>query len=106
MLHIKSLIKFNELLDDFKKDNISYKIYGNSNERFVGLNSSLGLLDKNNTIVINLLALTSIGAIYCHETINFKQTETVELSKAILAKLPIINATLSYNTDNDSITLS
>lgn len=79
-------------------------LYGKMNEKFVGAHAGFSA-PPNNTLSIQVLALTSVGTIYCHSSIKLTETEEIEQAKEIYHKLSVIETDWDYNSQTGQITI-
>ena len=104
MLRVTNFEKFCSIIDNFKASGIQVKIFGNREEIYIGWLSDKPC--KANTLQIRLVALTSIGTIYCDERFNLdKDSELVEQANALITSLEITNAELSCGDGNGKISI-
>ena len=95
MIHIKSCKTLVQLVEEFKKDNITFKLIGHSYEGFSGI--SVGLEKQpNNKWFVKILLLSTIGEFYYYEATNLKDTEKITDIKSKLSKLKISHYPVNY----------
>lgn len=90
MIHINSCDTFLQLVNEFEKDNISFKLIGHSYEDYTGMYSGPER-PPNNKWFVKILILTSLGQFYYSEIIYLEDTEKVNNVKAELSALKISN---------------
>lgn len=88
VIHIESCSTLVQIVDDFKRDDITFKLMGRSYEDFSGAYAGFEQ-PQNNKWFVKILLLSSIGEFYYHEVINLKDTEKITDIKSKLVKLRI-----------------
>lgn len=58
-----------------------------------------------NTLAIHIVALTSVGTIYCNSYTKLKEQEVVENAKQLYDQLSVTNAQVSYSQDSSTVTI-
>lgn len=102
MVRVRTFEKFCSIISDFKTSGIQVKIFGNKKEDCTGwFDDPL----KTNRIQIRLLAMTSIGTIYCHERIIFDDPESIKQTVALINSLEITSADIAFNDENGTISI-
>ncbi|MEY8381942.1 hypothetical protein AALG83_02070 [Christensenellaceae bacterium 44-20] len=103
MLRIIGLDKFCSVINDFKASGIQVKVFGSNEEIFTGWFDEPR---KSNTLSVRLVAMTSVGTLYCNERFNLdKDSELVEQANALITSLEITNAELSFGDGNGKISI-
>lgn len=59
----------------------------------------------NSALAIRIVALTSVGTIYCNSFTKLKESETVENAKQLYNQLSVTNAQVSYSKDSGTVTI-
>lgn len=103
MLRITNFEKFCSIIDNFKASGIQVKIFGNREEIYIGWLSDKPC--KANTLQIRLVAMTSIGTIYCNENIKIDDSELIKQAETLINSLEIINADVSFGDGNGRISI-
>lgn len=104
MVYTDDICKFHSIITDLKNSGISVHLYGNSTECFSG--AYVGFeTPSNNTLEIHIVALTSVGTIYCNSYTRLKEQEAVENAKRLYNQLSVTNAQLSYSKDSGTVTI-
>lgn len=104
MILINDFQKFYATLMDLKESQIQYKLFGNMEESYLGA-LTFSEIPPNDVLQIKLVALTSIGTIFCNSKIKLNEHESIKAAKELLSKLPISESVISKDTYGD-ITIS
>ena len=103
MIRITGLDKFCSVINDFKASGIQVKIFGHNKEIFTGWFDESS---EANTLSVKLLAMTSVGTLYCNESFMLNEaSELVEQANSLIASLEITNAELSFGDGNGKISI-
>lgn len=105
MILINDLQKFYSTIMDLKESQIQFRLYGNAEETFTGAFTGFEQPPKN-TLRIKIIALTSIGTIYCNSSTKLNNTTAVTLAKQLYSDLPISESFISYDKESGNITIS
>ncbi len=105
MIVINDFQKFYTVLTELDESNIQYKLYGNMEETFSGAHAGFDT-PPNNTLRIKLVALTTIGTIFCNSSIKLANADSVQLVKQQFSELSVSESGISYNKDSGNITIS
>lgn len=105
MIVINDFQKFYSMLTELNESKIQYKLYGNMEETFSGAYAGFDT-PPNNTLRIKLVALTSIGTMFCNSSIKLANDDSVRLAKQQFSGLSISESCISYNKDSGNITIS
>lgn len=105
MIVINDFQKFYSMLTELNESKIQYKLYGNMEETFSGAYAGFDT-PPNNTLRIKLVALTSIGTMFCNSSIKLANDDSVRLAKQQFSRLSISESCISYNKDSGNITIS
>lgn len=104
MIYIDDICKFHSIITDLQDSGVSVHLYGNSTECFSGAYAGFDT-PPNNTLAIRIVALTSVGTIYCNSFTKLKESETVENAKQLYNQLSVTNAHVSYSKDSGTVTI-
>lgn len=104
MIYIDDICKFHSIITDLKDSGVSVHLYGNSTECFSGAYAGLNT-PPNNTLAIRIVALTSVGTIYCNSSIKLKNQETAENAMQLYNQLSVTDAQVSYSKDSGTVTI-
>lgn len=104
MIYTDDICKFHAIITDLKNSGVSVHLYGNSTECFSGAYAGFDT-PPNNTLTIRIVALTSVGTIYCNSFTKLKESETVENAKQLYNQLSVTDAQVSYSKDSGIVTL-
>lgn len=102
MIHMNNFEKFCSVLDTFKADNILIKLFGNKHEEFHGAFSGFST-PPNNALHIQVVALTSVGTIYCNQIIKLSNEELVNAASQLFSSLDISDCEISYSKESGTI---
>lgn len=104
MIYTDDICKFHAIITDLKNSGVSVHLYGNSTECFSGAYAGFNT-PPNNTLAIHIVALTSVGTIYCNSYTRLKEQEVVENAKQLYDQLSVRNAQVSYSKDSGTVTI-
>ena len=104
MIYIDDICKFHSIITDLQDSGVSVHLYGNSTECFSGAYAGFDT-PPNNTLAIRIVALTSVGTIYCNSFTKLKESETVENAKQLYNQLSVTNAQVYYSKDSGTVTI-
>lgn len=96
MIHISNIEKFCSVIDNFEKSGIQVKLFGYKREDFFGAHAAFNT-PANNSLLIRILAMTSVGSIYCDQVFKLSDAEAVEKANSLFDSLDIMDAELSYD---------
>lgn len=97
MVFIGSFQKFHAVISELRETGIQCKLYGNMEEVSTGARVNFNPA-PNNTLRISVLALTSVGTIYCGSDIKLSD-DYVSTAKDDFKSLSVSDAQVSYNHD-------
>lgn len=104
MIYTKDFNKFYSIVSDLKASGAFVSLYGKCKEDGPNLQTGPGT-PANNKLVIHIAALTPAGTIFCDSIIKLDEKSTVENCKALLDKLDIKDAEVSYSSTNGTVTI-
>lgn len=105
MILINDFQKFYSIITELTDSEIQCKLYGNMEEVFRGAFGGLET-PPNNTLCIKVVALTTIGTIYCNVSAKLNDNNTVSFLKHLYSNLHISEARVSYDKTSGNITIS
>ncbi len=103
MVHVQSFEMFCLIINGLIEKDSFVGLYGTHEEKHAGL-----VVENNppaNTLSIHLLALTTCGQFYCHESIKFSESEKIEQAKLALTKLDITPAKLYVDSKTGTVNI-
>ena len=104
MIRVQNIEKFYDIICSMQKDNVPMQLYGYTEETFVG--SQVGWeTPPNNTLIVRIVALTSLGTIYCNLSTDLVNTDLVNIAKNIYQKLSVIESKVFYDDTSGNITI-
>lgn len=105
MVLLQDFQKFHSIISELDESRIQYKLFGKMEEAFSG--AFVGTSKpKNNILHIKVVALTTIGSIFCNSTIKLTESNTIQITKQLFGQLPISFANVSYNKDSGNVTIA
>ena len=102
MIYMDDINKFFSVINDLKSSGVHVHLYGNSKETFTGAHAGFDT-PPNNTLIIHIVALTSVGTIYCNSCTKLKDVEKVETAKTIYQQLSVSDADVSYISESGTV---
>lgn len=104
MIYIDDINKFFCVISDLKNSGIPVHLYGNAEETFSGAYAGFDT-PPNNTLIIRIVALTSVGTIYCNSHTKLKDSEKTENAKQIYQQLSVSDAEVSYINESGTVSI-
>lgn len=104
MICINDFQKFLSVIGNLKESNIPVFLYGKSEEKFSGAYAGLGT-PPNNTFSLRIAALTSVGTIYCSDSIKLSNSEEVKNAKRLLEELSVFPADVLYKSESGNVVI-
>lgn len=102
MVYMEDINKFFSIINDLKNSGVHVNLYGNAEETFSGAFAGFET-PPNNTLIIRIVALTSVGTLYCNNSTKLKNVEQVENAKRIFQQLSVSNADVSYISESGTV---
>lgn len=102
MIRINDFTKFYSIIDDLQKTNTTVKLFGKKQETFCGMHAGLER-PTNNFLNITIVALTSIGTIYCNQNIKLSDNDLIENATKLFSNLNVSECEISLNKDTGVI---
>lgn len=97
MVLMNNFQKFHTTLMDLKGSKIQFKLFGNM-EEISSDSFSFSKDPPNDTLQIKLVALTSVGTIFCNSKIKLSEHESVKSAKELFSELSISESVISNDT--------
>lgn len=105
MIHIHDLDMFISIINVFNSQNVQAFLYGKMEETYKGTYAGLSK-PPNNKLSIQVLALTTVGTIYCHYSVKLSELDEVENAKELYRRLSVVEADLSYDQKTNRVTIN
>lgn len=104
MIYMEDINKFFSIISDLKTSDVHVSLYGNAKETFSG--AFVGFeTPPNNTLIIRIVALTSIGTLYCNNSTKLEDVEQIENAKRIYQQLSVSDAEVSYIKESGTVSI-
>ena len=104
MIYMDDINKFSSVIGGLKSSGVPVFLYGYEEETFSGAYAGLDT-PPNNTLIIRIVALTSVGTIYCNSHTKLKDPEKSENAKRIYQQLSVSDAHVSYDKDSGTVSI-
>ena len=102
MIYMDNFEKFHSIISDLKASGAQVYLYGKTDERYSGAFGGFET-PPNNTFTIRIVALTSVGTIYCNSNTKLKDNVELDTVKQLYQQLSVSEAEVSYVKDSGNI---
>lgn len=104
MIYTDDISNFYNIVSDLEASGALVRLYGKSEETGPIMYSGSDA-PPNNKMHTCIVALTSVGTIFCNSVIRLTDKEAVETCKSIFDKLNVKEAEVSYSKTNGTVTI-
>lgn len=104
MIYTDDISKFYTIISDLEASGALVRLYGQSEETGPSTYSGSDVPPNTKTHT-RIVALTSVGTIFCNSVIRLTENEAVATCKSILDKLNVKDAEVSYSQTNGTVTI-
>lgn len=104
MIYMDDINKFYTIISDLKASGVPVHLYGSSNEIASGAHF-IGDNPPNDALRTRIVALTSVGTIYCNSFIKLEKAEAIENAKQLYNELAVSDADVTYSKETGTVTI-